>query len=171
MSVLVTLFLMFASMSLLAIGGANSTIPEMQRLVVAHGWMDATQFAHAFAISQASPGPNMLVAGLVGWQVLGASGAAAALAGMCGPSCTLTYMLARAGDRLSNDRRVARLRAGLVPVSIGLILATGTVLAQAADSDLPRTLLTAVAAAGTIWTMRNPIWFLILGAAVGALLG
>jgi hypothetical protein len=56
-------------------------------------------------------------------------------------------------------------------VSIGLILATGTVLAQAADSDLPRTLLTAVAAAGTIWTMRNPIWFLILGAAVGALLG
>jgi chromate transporter len=171
MNVLVTLFLMFASMSLLAIGGANSTIPEMQRLVVQHGWMDATQFAHAFAISQASPGPNMLVAGLVGWQVMGASGAAVALAGMCGPSCTLTYLLARAGDRFSADPRIARLRAGLVPVSIGLILATGAVLATAADTDIARTLLTAAAAAGTFFTMRNPLWFLILGAAVGALLG
>jgi chromate transporter len=170
MNVLLTLFLMYASMSLLAIGGANSTIPEMQRLVVQYGWMDATQFAHAFAISQASPGPNMLVAGLVGWQVMGASGAAVALAGMCGPSCTLTYFLARAGDRFSNDRRVAMLRSGLVPVSIGLILATGTVLATAADTDVPRTLLTALAAVGTLFTMRNPLWFLMFGAAVGALL-
>jgi chromate transporter len=171
MNVLAALFITFASMSLLAIGGANSTVPEMQRLVVANGWMDAQQFAHAFAISQASPGPNMLVSALVGWQVLGPTGALVALFGMCGPSCTLTFAMARAGERFGTHPHIVRVRTGLVPVSIGLILATGAVLAQSADRDLARTLLTAVAAAGTIWTMRNPLWFLVLGAAVGALLG
>jgi chromate transporter len=169
MSTLVTLFVIFASMSLLAIGGANSTVPEMQRLVVAQGWMDASQFAHLFAISQASPGPNMLVAPLVGWQVAGGAGALTGLFGMCGPSCTLTYILARAGDRFSAHPRVARIRAGLLPLSIGLVLATGAILAQSADHDLAHASLTLIAAIGTIFTMRNPLWFLVLGAGVGAL--
>jgi chromate transporter len=163
------LFVIFGSMSLLAIGGANSTVPEMQRLIVAQGWMDATQFAHLFAISQASPGPNMLIAPLVGWQVAGGPGAVVGLFGICGPSCTLTYVLARAGDRLRAHPRVAQIRAGLVPLSIGLVLATGAVLAQSADHDLAHALVTVIAAVGVVFTMRNPLWFLLLGAAVGAL--
>ncbi|GIL38798.1 chromate transporter [Roseiterribacter gracilis] len=169
MSTLITLFVIFGSMSLLAIGGANSTVPEMQRLIVAQGWMDASQFAHLFAISQASPGPNMLIAPLVGWQVAGGAGALTGLIGICGPSCTLTYLLARAGDRFNSNPYFARVRAGLVPLSIGLVLATGAILAQSADHDVMHGLVTAVAAAGTIWTMRNPLWFLIFGAVVGAL--
>src|SRR4029453_6234365 len=52
----------FGMMSLFAVGGANSAIPEMQRVAVdVQHWMTDKQFADVFAISQMSPGPNVLI--------------------------------------------------------------------------------------------------------------
>ena len=57
-----TLVWTFALMSLFAVGGANSAIPEMHRIAVdVHRWMTDKQFADVFAISQLSPGPNVLI--------------------------------------------------------------------------------------------------------------
>ena len=61
---------------MLAFGGANAVIPEIHRDVVAvSGWMTDQQFADLFAISQAAPGPNILIVSLVGYQVAGVAGA------------------------------------------------------------------------------------------------
>ncbi len=58
-SLLFSLAVTFGLMSLLAIGGANSTIPEMHRVAVdVQHWMSDGQFADMFAISQLSPGPE-----------------------------------------------------------------------------------------------------------------
>ena len=47
----------FGLMSLFAVGGANSAIPEMHRAAVdVHHWLTDKQFADVFAISQLSPG-------------------------------------------------------------------------------------------------------------------
>ena len=73
---LIALALMYGQLSLLAFGGANAVIPEMQRQVVdVHHWMTAQDFAAMFALAQAAPGPNMMVVGLVGWRVAGVAGA------------------------------------------------------------------------------------------------
>ena len=46
----------FAQLSLLAIGGVNTVLPEMQRQVVrVHGWMTPAEFAALFALAQAAP--------------------------------------------------------------------------------------------------------------------
>ena len=57
-----TLIWTFGLMSLFAVGGANAAIPEMHRIAVdVRHWMADKQFADIFAISQLTPGPNVLI--------------------------------------------------------------------------------------------------------------
>ena len=78
----------FALLSLFAVGGANAAIPEMHRIAVeVMHWMSDRQFADSFAISQVSPGPNIIIVTLIGYHVAGLAGAAVATAAMCGPTC------------------------------------------------------------------------------------
>jgi len=44
------LFLHFAALSLLAIGGAITTAPDMQRYLVERGWIDNEQFTSSIAL-------------------------------------------------------------------------------------------------------------------------
>ncbi|HEY1412290.1 MAG TPA: chromate transporter, partial [Rhodopila sp.] len=74
-AMLVSLAAIFAELSLLAFGGGNTTLPKMQRQVVAvHGWMPAAEFSALFALAQAAPGPNLMIVPLLGWRVAGLPG-------------------------------------------------------------------------------------------------
>ena len=58
---LLQLFGHFLLLSLLAVGGAITTAPEMQRyLVDQQGWLTAEQFSASVGLAQAAPGPNVL---------------------------------------------------------------------------------------------------------------
>ena len=71
------MFLHFTLLSLLAIGGAITTAPDMQRYVVAErGWLSDAQFTASVALAQAAPGPNVLFVAVVGWNVAGLAGVA-----------------------------------------------------------------------------------------------
>src|SRR5882724_7298746 len=120
-----TLIWTFGLMSLFAVGGANSAIPEMHRVAVdINHWMTDRQFADVFAISQLSPGPNVLIVTLIGYSVAGIFGALAATLAMCGPTALLAYYVSRLLARSSNSRWPAIIQAALVPVSIGLMAAS-----------------------------------------------
>ena len=72
---LVELAVDFGLLSLIAVGGAMTVLPEMHRTVVdQHGWMSAATFADLFALAQAAPGPNVLFVSLIGWHVAGLAG-------------------------------------------------------------------------------------------------
>jgi chromate transporter len=59
---------LFASLSLLSIGGGNAVLPEMHMQAVrGHHWLTDSQFADVFSISQAAPGPSILIVALVGY--------------------------------------------------------------------------------------------------------
>ena len=60
----------FLSLSLLAVGGVITTVPDMhRRLVDEHQWLTDGQFNASIAIAQAAPGPNVLFVALMGWHV------------------------------------------------------------------------------------------------------
>ena len=64
------LFLYYLSLSLLAVGGAIATAPDMHRfLVERQAWLTDPQFSASIAIAQAAPGPNVLFVALLGWNV------------------------------------------------------------------------------------------------------
>ena len=131
---LLTLAATFGLMSLFAVGGANSAVPEMHRVAVeVHHWLTDKQFADVFAISQLSPGPNVLIVTLIGYAVAGLGGALVATLAMCLPTALLAYGVSRFLGRSSHARWPAIVQAALVPLSIGLMAASGLILGLASD--------------------------------------
>ena len=160
----------FGLMSLFAVGGANSAIPEMHRVAVdVQHWMTDKQFADIFAISQLSPGPNVLIVTLIGYFVAGVAGALAATLAMCGPTAILAYYVSRLLQRSSRSRWPAIIQAALVPLSIGLMAASGLilVLAQTSDRTWVAALVTVAAAVLAFATRLNPFWMLLGGGILG----
>jgi chromate transporter len=165
---ILTLALTFGVMSLFAVGGANSAIPEMHRVAVdVHHWLTDKQFADAFAISQLSPGPNVLIVTLIGYAVGGLGGALVATVAMCLPTALLAYAVSRFLNRSSHARWPSILQASLVPLSIGLMAASALVLAQASDRTWAALLVTGAAAVLAASTRLNPLWLLLAGGCVG----
>jgi len=163
-----TLVWTFALMSLFAVGGANSAVPEMHRVAVdVHHWMTDKQFADVFAISQLSPGPNVLIVTLIGYSVAGVFGALAATLAMCGPTALLAYLVSGLMKRSSHSPWPGIIQAALVPLSIGLMGASALILALASDQSLMAALITIVAAVLAFSTRLNPFWMLAAGGLLG----
>jgi chromate transporter len=176
-----SLFAHYLMLSLLSVGGAISTAPEMQRyLVEEHHWLSAEQFSQSIALAQAAPGPNVLFVALMGWHVgMNTGSMAAALAGvavtMLGillPSTVLTYAAAQWGHRNRELRAVRAFKLGMAPAVIALMLSTSWILGSAsgkAAADWPLWLLT-LASMLVIWRTRvHMLWVLAGGALLGAL--
>ena len=63
-------FTQFAMLSLLSVGGAITTAPDMHRyLVTEQHWLTESQFTSCISLAQAAPGPNVLFVALMGWNV------------------------------------------------------------------------------------------------------
>jgi chromate transporter len=155
-------------MSLFAVGGANAAIPEMQRIAVdVRHWMTDKQFSDVYAISQLSPGPNVLIVTLIGYAVAGTAGAVAATFAMCVPTAVLAYGVSRLLARQSSSRWPAIIQAALVPLSIGLMGAGALILAQTTDRGLVATLVTLLAAVLAFTTRLNPFWMFLAGGILG----
>jgi len=151
----------FTLLSMMAIGGANAVIPEMHhQLVEIRGWMTSGEFVSLVALSQAAPGPNVLIVSLLGWKVAGISGALVATAAMCIPSSLTTYFFAGFWQRFQQARWRAVVQGGLVSVTIGLILASGYVLTRAADHTWVAYCVTGLTALLAIKSKIHPLWLL-----------
>jgi len=163
-----TLAWTFGLMSLFAVGGANAAIPEVHRVAVeVHHWLTDKQFADIYAISQLSPGPNVLIVTLIGFSVAGVAGGLVATLAMCVPTAVLAYYVSRLLARSSQSRWPAIIQAALVPLSIGLMTASGLVVARAADRTWVAALVTVAAAALAFATRVNPLWLLLAGGVLG----
>ncbi len=175
------LFSHYLMLSLMSVGGAISTTPEMHRyLVEQHHWLTQAQFNASIALAQAAPGPNVLFVALMGWNVgLNAGSMAAAVLGvmvtMLGimiPSTVLTYVAAQWGHRNREMRAVRAFKQGMAPIVIALLLSTSFILGSAgADARQDWPLWTLALASGlVIWrTKIHLLWVLGFGALVGAL--
>ena len=165
---LLTLAWTFALMSLFAVGGASSAIPEMHRVAVeVRHWLTDRQFADVYAISQLSPGPNVLIVTLIGYSVAGIAGALIATLSMCVPTAVLALYVSRFLARSSHARWPAIVQAALVPLSIGLMGASAFVLVRTSDRTLAAALVTAGAAVLASVTRLNPLWMLLAGGCLG----
>ncbi len=173
------LFLHYLSLSLLAVGGAITTAPDMHRyLVEQQHWLSESQFNASIAIAQAAPGPNVLFVALMGWNVglnaggwtMAVLGVLATMGGILLPSTTLTYLAARWSHTNRELRAVRAFKQGMAPIVVALLLATGWILSSAhsdPSGDVPLWVLT-VACALLVWrTGIHLLWLLGAGALLG----
>lgn len=163
------LFLRFCLFSLMAVGGAGALVPELHRQAVEVGhWMDSAEFASLFALAQATPGPNMLIATLIGWKVAGIPGAVVCTVGFCLPSASLALVVGGLWDRHRTSPWRRALERGLAPITLGLILGGGIHLAKAAGGGWALALVTAASAVLSWRSRLNPVVWLLGAAALGA---
>jgi chromate transporter len=166
--ILLTLAGYFAVMSLFAIGGANSAVPEMQRVAVeVEHWMTARQFSDIFAIAQVTPGPNVIIVTLIGYHVAGLVGALVATLAMCGPTSLFAFYVGRVWEGFKDAPWRRAIQAGLLPISIGLIAASAIVVASATAYNFVAVATTLATAVVTYTTRLNPLWIFAAAALLG----
>ncbi|MCR0981030.1 chromate transporter [Roseomonas populi] len=168
MTTLVALAVIFTQLSLLAFGGGNTILPEMQRQVVeVHRWMSAQDFTALFALAQAAPGPNMMVVPLVGWHVAGWSGVLVSSLAKFGPSSILTGIVMGLWRRFKDRPWRKVVQAGLVPMTVGLVTASALLITEATTTHWLLGAITAAVAALSMTTKLHPLWLLAGGAVAG----
>ncbi len=162
------LALTFGLLSLLSIGGANATLPEIHRQVVSvHHWMTDETFATLVAIGQTAPGPNVIIVSIIGWHLAGLAGLLVNSAAIVLPSSVVAVGLGRVVTRHETNEFVASSRRALAPVAVGLMLASGIVMTRASYQNVLSLLITATVAALIYRTRLAPIWTILGGAAFG----
>ena len=160
----------FMLLSLLAVGGAITTAPDMQRYLVGeHGWMSDAQFTAGVAIAQAAPGPNILFVAVMGWHVAGVAGVLATMVGIMGPSSLLAFAVGRLGQRRADAIALRAFTAGLTPLTLGLLASTGWVLTAPVRGAWVAALLVLGTVVLGVRTKISPMWLIAAGAVAGAL--
>jgi chromate transporter len=163
---------LFASLSLLSIGGGNAVLPEMHlQTVKGHHWMTDSQFGDIFSISQTAPGPSILIVTLVGYGAgLAVGGVPGAIIGgviatiaMIVPAASLMYVVTLFWQKAQKAKWRIAVEKGFAPLTVGLIMATSLVMSRAADHDWRAYLLTAICTAIFVFTKTNPL--IVVGAA------
>ena len=177
-------FLHFLGVSLMAVGGAVTVIPEMHRYMVSQTkWMTEDQFLSSIAIAQSARGPNILVIAMFGWHIginavpvgyqqylWGIFGMCVAMLGVMLPSSLLTYATSRWVQANKEKSYVVAFKQGLAPLVVGAILATSWIITATNDQidrDWPLWLCTSVTVL-LIWKTNIHILILLL---LGAVLG
>ena len=175
------LFLHYVSLSLLSLGGAIAAAPEMHRyLVDEQHWLTDAQFSTSITIAQAAPGPNVLFVALMGWNIglnagdmrTGLLGMAVCMIGILLPSTIFTYLATRWVHRNRELRSVRAFKLGMAPIVVGLVFATGWIIASAhsrPSEDWPLWLITAVTMLLMLNTRIHILWLLAAGALIGGL--
>ena len=159
-----------AVLSSISFGGFPTVLPDVHNFVVASGWVTDREFANFFAVSQVVPGPNMiLMMSLIGLKVGGIAGAIAAALATFGPPCAMYYVSYRLWDRFRDMPWQRIVRRALAPLTIGLVIAGGYVMARTGGVGWPSVAITAAAVALMLRTRLSPLWILIAGGASGAL--
>ena len=186
----VSLFLHFISLSLLAVGGAITTAPDIHRyLVDEQHWLTHYQFTSSVAIAQGAPGPNVMFIALMGWNVgmnvasgmtptptlpyavmLALLGVVVTMAGIIIPSATLTFFSTQWAHKNRDLRAVRAFKAGLAPLVMSLLVATGWLLTGDHDNYTQNWPMWLLAAVTTVIVWRTQTHLLVL-LSIGALLG
>jgi chromate transporter len=170
-STLIALTIRLTLLSSISFGGFPTILPDVRDFVVAnHGWITDQDFTNSFALAQAVPGPNMiLMMSFVGWKVWGIPGALTSALATFVPPCAIYFAAYRMWDRFRGApwQHVARL--GLVPITVGLVIGSGIVMARATDATWEAVAVTVAAAALMLQTRINPLLMLVAGGALGGL--
>ncbi|RPE26841.1 chromate transporter [Acinetobacter sp. BIGb0102] len=166
--ILLTLAIVFTQLSLLAFGGGNAILPEMQHQVVTvHQWLTAEQFSSLFAMAQAAPGPNMMIVPLVGWHVAGPAGLLVTSLAKFGPSSIITIYALKFWERFKANPLRARFEKALKPITVGLVLVSAWLIADASAQNLLLVMIVIVTAILGMFKKIHPLWVMAVGAGLG----
>ena len=167
---LTALFLHFLALWFVAIGGPSTILPDVHRyLVESHHLLTNSEFAELYTLAQVAPGPNAMYVTLIGWHLAGWQGVAATTIPLLVPATTLTLLVGHLNERYPNAQLGLAIRRGLMPITIGLVFASATILMRAVNRDWRGYLITLLTVVVVLRKPWNPLWLFAAAALVGIL--
>ena len=160
--------LFFLKVGAFTFGGGLSMLAFMQDQVVGQlQWMTPQQFLDGLALGQLTPGPIIMLAAFVGFQVASLSGAAVAAVAVFLPSFVLMLSVLPMLERMKHVTWIKAALKGVGPAVIGMI---ASAIVQMTPSAVPD-LLTGFLAVGTVavllvWRL-SPLPLMAAGGAIG----
>jgi chromate transporter len=156
-------------LSMLAVGGAIAIVPELFRIAVENrGWLSAGEFNELFAISQASPGPSVMILALVGWRVAGPLAGALAMIAFVVPSSIIAVLTFRKLRSSLPPARAKAVQRALAPISCALVASSGVLIARNMEGGVLPWAIAAIACAWAASMRVHPLLPIGVGAVVGA---
>jgi chromate transporter len=161
---------LMAGVDLFAFGGGYASVPMMLREVVdVRGWMVAKTFMDGIALGQVTPGPIVITATFVGYQVAGLAGAIVGTVAVFTPSFLMVLAVVPYFDRIQHSLLVRRALRAVLASFVGLLLAVTVQFALAASWTAPAILLSAAAFAA-LWFKIDVLWVVLVGAGLSIFL-
>ena len=161
----------FATLSLFAVGGGPSMLlPQMrQEFVLQYHFLTDRSFTELLAVSQAAPGPNFLIVPLIGFRAASWAGAVVSMIAFLIFPVTIAFFVGRLLHRYDNAW-IARVRSAFRPVTGGLWIASGVVIASATDHGAVPVGITIGVAVLSLIVDISPMWWCLAAGFAGAIL-
>jgi chromate transporter len=166
---LFNLAVVMVKVDLSAFGGGFASVPVMLHQVVeVRNWLDSRTFMDGIALGQVTPGPIVITATFVGYQIAGLAGAVVGTVAVFSPSFLMVLLTVPYLDRLQGSLIFRRALRGVLASFVGLLLAV-TVQFSLAVSWTDRSLLLALAAFVALLFKVDILWVVLGGACVAIL--
>jgi chromate transporter len=170
--IIAELFWRFVLISLLAFGGGQAALPLVERMTVSEtGWITPQEFATATAFGYLTPGPVLITATFIGYQVAGFAGALAATVGAFFMPWVLAALASHTLRQALQFSWLQGFGRGAAPAVIGLLGVTALNLGRSSFDAWPFMTIAAVALLLALRTRIHPILILLGGALSGTLAG
>lgn len=126
-----TVFLTWLSLGIQSFGGGSTTLYLIRQACLRNGWLTEAEFARAWALVQVAPGINLIkLTAVIGYELRGWPGLAAALAGLLLPSAAITVLMTAGYTAIREWPFVKAAMRGVIPATIGLSVGMGIQMAQ-----------------------------------------
>jgi chromate transporter len=160
------LALVMLKADLFAFGGGFASVPVMLHQVVdVRHWIDSKTFMDGIALGQVTPGPIVITATFVGYQVAGWVGAVVGTVAIFSPSFLMVLVTVPYFDRLQRSLVFRRALRGILASFVGLLLAV-TVHFAIAVSWTARSVLLSLGAFVALWFKVDVLWVVLVGAVI-----
>ena len=160
------LALIMMKVDALGFGGGFASVPLMMHEIVdARGWLPRGVFMDGIALGQVTPGPIVITATFVGYQLLGWTGALVGTLGIFTTSFLVLLLALPHFDRLNNLPWFRRAVRGILIAFVGLLLAVTVQFALTVAWSWPAVAL-ALAAFTALLLKVDILWVVLTGGAL-----
>ena len=162
------LALVMLKVDFLAFGGGYASVPLMLHEVCeTRGWLDTKTFTDGIALGQVTPGPIVITATFIGYQIASLPGALVSTGAVFSPSLFVLLLTEPYFDRLQRSAVFCLAVRGILASFVGLLLFAMCRLSGAAPWTAGTTILAVVAF--TALRFRISMLWVVLGGALAAI--
>jgi chromate transporter len=140
----------------------------LHEVVDARGWLDSQTFMDGIALGQVTPGPIVITATFIGYQVAGLAGAVVGTVSIFTPSFLMVLATVPYFDRLHRSPLFRRALRGVLVSFVGLLAAVAVNFTLAISWSVPAAIL--VLAALVALRLKVDILWVVLAGAIASIL-